>query len=101
MLDTGLKTNQIEKLYFINKRIDAEEKALKSADIVVTSTKQESVYQYSQYCSFSLHKARVIPPGVDHNKFHHIVNFSCLGCGVNMVKFIMINTRRNNSSFVR
>jgi len=45
---------------------------LKSADIVVTSTKQESVYQYSQYSSFSPHKAKVIPPGVDHNKFHHI-----------------------------
>ncbi len=72
LLDTGLKTNQIEKLYSISKRIEAEEKALKSADIVVTSTKQESVYQYSQYFSFSPHKARVIPPGVDHNKFHHI-----------------------------
>jgi len=45
---------------------------LKSADIVVTSTKQESVHQYSQYSSFSPHKAKVIPPGVDHNKFHHI-----------------------------
>jgi len=72
LLDTGLKSNQIEKLYAISKRIEAEEKALKSADIVVTSTKQESVYQYSQYSSFSPHKARVIPPGVDHNKFHHI-----------------------------
>ena len=100
MLDTGLKNNQIEQLYFISKRIEAEEKALKSADIVVTSTKQESVYQYSQYSSFSPHKAKVIPPGVDHNKFHHIINFGCLACGVNMVKFIMINTRRNYSSFM-
>jgi len=72
LLDTGLKTNQIEKLYSISTRIEAEEKVLKYADIVVTSTKQESVYQYSQYSSFSSHKARVIPPGVDHNKFHHI-----------------------------
>ena len=45
LLDTGLKSNQIEKLYSISKRIEAEEKALQSADIVVTSTKQESVYQ--------------------------------------------------------
>ena len=64
MLDTGLKTNQIEKLYSISKRIEAEEKALKSADIIVTSTKQESVYQYSQYSSFSPHKAKVIPGGI-------------------------------------
>jgi len=72
LLDTGLTTNQIEKLYSINKRIEAEEKTLKSAQIIVTSTKQESVYQYSQYSSFSPHKAKVIPPGVNHNKFHHI-----------------------------
>ena len=72
LLDAGLKINQIEKLYFISKRIQAEEEALKFADIVVTSTKQESDHQYSQYASFSQEKARVIPPGVDHQKFHHI-----------------------------
>tara|TARA_Y100001970_G_scaffold285603_1_gene405825 strand:+ start:740 stop:2173 length:1434 start_codon:yes stop_codon:yes gene_type:complete len=72
LLDAGLKINQIEKLYFITKRIQAEEEALKFADIVVTSTKQESDHQYSQYASFSQEKARVIPPGVDHQKFHHI-----------------------------
>ena len=72
LLDTGLNNDQIEKLYFISKRIRAEEEALKSANIVVTSTKQESVHQYSQYVSFSHHKARVIPPGVDHKIFHNV-----------------------------
>ena len=72
LLDIGLKQNQIEKFYFMSKRIKAEEEALKSADIIVTSTKQESFYQYSQYSSFSAEKAKVIPPGVDHNDFHHI-----------------------------
>ena len=71
LLDSGLKQNQIEKLYFISKRIKAEEEALKCADVVVTSTQQESTHQYSQYISFSPQKARVIPPGVDHNNFHH------------------------------
>ena len=47
LLEAGLKVNQIEKLYCISKRINAEEEALKFADIVVTSTKQESVYQLS------------------------------------------------------
>ena len=72
LLDSGLKSNQIEKTYFISKRIKAEEEALKYADFVITSTKQESIYQYSQYLSFSSQKAKVIPPGVDHKKFHHI-----------------------------
>ena len=72
LLESGLKINQIEKLYFINQRINAEEEALKYADIVVTSTKQESVCQYSKYNSFVSEKSKVIAPGVDHNKFHHI-----------------------------
>ncbi len=72
LLDAGLKNNQIEKVYFISKRIQAEEEALKSANVVVTSTKQEAICQYSQYPSFAPQKARVIPPGVDHNKFHNV-----------------------------
>ncbi len=72
LLEAGLQLNQIEKLYRISKRIKSEEEALKYADIVVTSTKQESVCQYSQYTSFVPQKARVIAPGVDHIKFHHI-----------------------------
>lgn len=72
LLEAELKMNQIEKLYFISKRINAEEEALKYADIVVTSTKQESVCQYSQYYSFLPEKSKVIAPGVNHTKFHHI-----------------------------
>ena len=72
LLEAGLKINQIEKLYCISERINAEEESLKYADIVVTSTKQESVSQYSQYHSFSSEKSKVIAPGVDHTKFHHI-----------------------------
>ena len=72
LLDTGLKQNQIEKFYFMSKRIKAEEESLKCADVVVTSTKQESSFQYAQYSNFSAQKAKVVPPGVDHNNFHHI-----------------------------
>ncbi len=72
LLEAGLEINQIEKLYCISKRINAEEEALKCADVVVTSTKQEAVYQYSHYHSFSLEKSKVIAPGVNHKKFHHI-----------------------------
>ena len=72
LLDAGLTQSQIEKSYFISKRISAEEEALKEASIIVTSTKQESVYQYSAYKSFESQKARVISPGVDYKKFHHI-----------------------------
>ena len=72
LIDAGLKISQIEKTYFINRRIAAEEEAIKEASLVITSTNQESVYQYSDYHSFEFSKARVICPGVDHQKFHHI-----------------------------
>jgi len=72
LLDTGLTQSQIEKSYCISKRISAEEEALKEASMIITSTKQESVFQYSDYQSFESIKARVIFPGVDYNKFHHI-----------------------------
>ncbi len=72
LLDAGLKPRQIEKSYFISKRIAAEEEALKEASMIVTSTQQESVYQYSTYQYFEPIKAKVICPGVDHDKFHHI-----------------------------
>tara|TARA_Y100000589_G_scaffold297304_1_gene305007 strand:+ start:2230 stop:3678 length:1449 start_codon:yes stop_codon:yes gene_type:complete len=72
LLDAGLTLNQIEKTYFISQRITAEELALKEASMIVTSTKQESVHQYSSYNSFDSSKSMVICPGVDHEKFHHV-----------------------------
>tara|TARA_Y100001978_G_C23669393_1_gene422902 strand:- start:132 stop:1580 length:1449 start_codon:yes stop_codon:yes gene_type:complete len=72
LLDAGLLPSQIEKTFCISKRISAEEEALKVASMIVTSTKQESVFQYSSYQNFDLLKAKVICPGVDHDKFHHV-----------------------------
>ena len=72
LLESGLNIKQIEKTYFISKRIQAEEEALEESAVVVASTKQEIEHQYSDYYSFNSLKATVIPPGVDHKKFHHI-----------------------------
>jgi len=59
LIDTGLTTNKIENLYSISKRIEAEEKALKAADIVVTSTKQESVFNIPNILLFHLIKLKL------------------------------------------
>ena len=72
LLDAGLKLNQIEKNYCISKRIQAEEEVLKESSMIVTSTKQELIHQYSEYQFFDSCKAKVISPGVDHEKFHHV-----------------------------
>mgnify|MGYP001318052469 FL=1 len=72
LLDAGLKPTQIQKTYFIDKRINAEEEALRHSSMVITSTKQELIHQYSEYKSFDAQKAKVISPGVDHEKFHPV-----------------------------
>tara|TARA_Y100001970_G_scaffold293580_1_gene441329 strand:+ start:9694 stop:11121 length:1428 start_codon:yes stop_codon:yes gene_type:complete len=70
--EIGLSSEQIEKIYFINRRISAEEIVLRDAEVVITSTNQESTVQYSDYFNFSSDKVSIIPPGVDSSKFHHV-----------------------------
>ncbi len=70
LLAAGIDHDQIEQNYSISKRIDAEELALAHANLLITSTKQESEEQYSRYGRFSVKNIEVIPPGVDLNRFY-------------------------------
>ncbi len=70
LLESGMDHEQIEKTYSISRRIEAEEQALEKAKLVITSTSQEAKQQYSRYRNFLFFKAKVIPPGVDLNRFH-------------------------------
>ncbi len=70
LVASGLDPRQIDQLYAMDRRIEAEELALTHADLVVTSTPQERDQQYSRYQSFQPDRARVIAPGVDLRAFH-------------------------------
>ena len=70
LLADGMSEEKIIKKYMIDQRIAAEEKALKSADLVVTSTRQEVDEQYGQYDNQNETDYRVIPPGLDLEKFY-------------------------------
>ncbi len=94
LLDSGLKPNDIEKLYFISKRISAEEETLKHAKIIITSTKQEAVVQYAEYESFTPEKAKIISPGVDHKKFHHINTTTETSDIENMMRPFLLNSSK-------
>ncbi len=72
LLAAGIDHDQIEQTYSISKRIDAEELALAHSNLLITSTKQESVEQYARYGRYSLENVEIIPPGVDLNRFHPI-----------------------------
>ncbi|MEZ5502442.1 MAG: hypothetical protein R3E50_07180 [Halioglobus sp.] len=54
----------------IDRRIDAEESVLASADLVVTSTHNEIEQQYGLYNYYDPGRMVVIPPGTDLQQFH-------------------------------
>lgn len=69
LLEKGVETAKIESYYNITRRIDAEEFALDTASLVVTSTCQEIDEQYKLYEKYDPKLMAVIPPGVDLARF--------------------------------
>jgi sucrose-phosphate synthase len=69
LLEQGSKPETIERRYRISRRIEAEEKALEHAALVVASTRQEVDEQYEAYDHYEPRIRVVIPPGVDLSRF--------------------------------
>ncbi|MBO1924594.1 HAD-IIB family hydrolase [Thiomicrorhabdus sp. 6S3-12] len=69
LIASGLNTDQIEKLYNMSRRIDAEEHTLATAERVITSTHQEIEEQYEIYDFYQPEQMRVIPPGTNLQHF--------------------------------
>lgn len=59
----------LEKKYHFRLRYEAEETALETASMVVTSTSQEVEQQYELYDHYEPSRMEVIPPGVDLEQF--------------------------------
>ena len=72
LLAAGVDHEHIEQTYSISRRIDAEELALAHANLVITSTKQESEEQYARYGNYVSNKSEVVAPGVDASRFNSI-----------------------------
>ena len=62
-------TDALENKYKFTTRIEAEEIALETAAMVVTSTNQEVQQQYELYDHYVPSRMEVIPPGVDLSSF--------------------------------
>jgi len=65
-----MKEADIIKQYKIDYRIQMEEEILKKADLIFTSTSQEIKEQYHQYKNRDVPQYKVIPPGLDIEKFY-------------------------------
>jgi sucrose-phosphate synthase len=70
LLADGMSEDKVIRKYMIDQRIEAEEDVLETADIVITSTRQEVEEQYGQYENQTETQYRVIPPGLDLEKFY-------------------------------
>jgi sucrose-phosphate synthase len=69
LLEGGSTREELEQKYNIAARIEAEELSLDAASLVCTSTRQEVDEQYSLYDQYAADRMRVIPPGVDLERF--------------------------------
>jgi sucrose-phosphate synthase len=69
LLADGLEPDALEARYRISRRVEAEERALDVADLVVASTRQEVREQFELYDHYVPERMRVIPPGVDLERF--------------------------------
>lgn len=70
LLNDGMKASDIDKKYKISTRISVEERILKSADLIITSTNQEITKQYGEYMNADFPDYKVIPPGINVERFY-------------------------------
>jgi len=70
LVGDGMTEEEVNAKYFIDRRISVEEKVIKDAALIVTSTSQEVSSQYGLYDNRKKIESRVIPPGVDLERFY-------------------------------
>lgn len=67
--EKGHSPEVLEERYRFSHRIEAEERALETATLVIASTRQEVREQYQAYDHYQPERMVVIPPGVDLSRF--------------------------------
>ncbi|GAB4467122.1 MAG: HAD-IIB family hydrolase [Elainellaceae cyanobacterium] len=70
LLANGLSSQDIDQRYNMLRRIEAEELTLASAELIITSTRQEVEEQYELYDCYQPDRMCVIPPGTDLTLFY-------------------------------
>lgn len=68
-MQVGL-SQELERTYNFGTRSEAEEVALETASLVITSTSQEVLEQYEMYDHYQPERMEIIPPGIDLETFY-------------------------------
>jgi sucrose-phosphate synthase len=69
LLSAGLSDAEIDTRYNMDRRVDAEEEVLATADLVITSTNNEIEEQYGLYDYYQPERMLVVAPGTDLSRF--------------------------------
>jgi sucrose-phosphate synthase len=69
LLAQGRKPQALERQFNFRRRIATEEAVLQHANLIITSTPQESAEQYGLYTNYHPERAIVIPPGTEISRF--------------------------------
>jgi sucrose-phosphate synthase len=69
LLESGMTTRAIERQFNMSRRIDAEERVLRGAHLVIAGTRLEVDEQYGLYENTQTRRFAVIPPGTDTSRF--------------------------------
>ena len=70
LLDEGMSVEEVNRRYHIDHRIRVEERIIKEAEQVITSTSHEIREQYGLYENHAVGNYTVIPPGIDIDTFY-------------------------------
>ncbi len=70
LLVDDMSENEINRRYHIDYRIEVEERVIKEAQRIITSTNHEIEEQYGLYESSEFGRYMVIPPGIDMDTFY-------------------------------
>jgi len=88
LLASGVSRKEIERIYNIERRIDAEEEVLANAEVIITSTKNEIEEQYGLYNYYDPSRMKVIPPGTDLQQFHPPANNESIPFAAELDRFL-------------
>jgi sucrose-phosphate synthase len=69
LLSAGMSDEEINETYNMDRRVDAEEEVLATADLVIASTHNEIDEQYGLYDYYQPKRMAVVPPGTDLSRF--------------------------------
>jgi sucrose-phosphate synthase len=67
---SGIPPEEMNKRFNIDHRIAVEEEVIHNADLIIASTRQETVEQYRHYDAHARAQFSVIPPGIDTSRFY-------------------------------